>query len=101
MNVNLLVFLFQLVQITINMGYLEKSCELLEQFIARLTSEGHSSVSAGHLVRLKEDVFRVKLTLNRFVFFLQSSKSKIWDMGAGIVSEFRSLGCSERSRTKD
>lgn len=31
-----LIFLTQLIQITINMGYLEKSCESLEQYIARL-----------------------------------------------------------------
>uniref|UniRef100_A0A914VGU5 Exocyst complex component n=1 Tax=Plectus sambesii TaxID=2011161 RepID=A0A914VGU5_9BILA len=55
--------LVQLVQITINVGYLEKSCESLEQYISKLTSEGEGGGSTGHLVRLKEDVFRVRLLL--------------------------------------
>lgn len=73
--------LIQLIQITINMGYLEKSCEVclppllsllpptllnfdqaLESFISKLTSgeEGEAAGGGGgaHLVHLKEDIFR-------------------------------------------
>jgi len=46
--------LIQLVQITINMGYLERSCEFLERYITELTNRGEGS----HLVTLKDQVFR-------------------------------------------
>jgi hypothetical protein len=52
--------LVQLVQITINMGYLEKSCDSLEQYISKQTNRGESSTSGGggHLLALKDQVFR-------------------------------------------
>ena len=46
--------LIQLVQITINMGHLERSCEYLEKYITELTNRGEGS----HLVTLNEQVFR-------------------------------------------
>ncbi|CAD5234522.1 unnamed protein product [Bursaphelenchus xylophilus] len=50
--------LIQLVQITINMGYLEKSCESLERYITKITSKGDgSSTSSSHLEPLKSQVF--------------------------------------------
>ncbi|VDN58698.1 unnamed protein product [Dracunculus medinensis] len=53
------VFLFQLVQITINIGYLEKSCESLEHYISKLTNRNNTSgITSGHLVTLKDQVFR-------------------------------------------
>ncbi|VDK43756.1 unnamed protein product [Anisakis simplex] len=53
--------LVQLVQITINIGYLEKSCGSLEQYISKLTSRNDGSIStasSGHLLTLKDQVFR-------------------------------------------
>ncbi|VDD94048.1 unnamed protein product [Enterobius vermicularis] len=51
--------LIQLVQITINIGYMEKSCESLENFICKITNgDGESVASSGHLVTLKDQVFR-------------------------------------------
>ncbi|VDN08177.1 unnamed protein product [Thelazia callipaeda] len=51
--------LIQLVQITINIGYLEKSCESLEHYISKLTNRNNgSSTTTGHLVTLKDRVFR-------------------------------------------
>ncbi|MFH4980881.1 hypothetical protein AB6A40_007590 [Gnathostoma spinigerum] len=51
--------LVQLVQITINIGYLEKSCESLEHYITRLTNkEGASFSPSVHLITLKDQVFR-------------------------------------------
>ncbi|KAH7732234.1 CRE-SEC-15 protein [Aphelenchoides avenae] len=51
--------LIQLIQITINMGYLEKSCEFLERYITEITnrSEGYGTGSA-HLVTLRDQIFR-------------------------------------------
>lgn len=48
---------FQLVQITINMGYLEKSCEFLEKYITEITHRGEGGGSSGHLVTLKGQIF--------------------------------------------
>lgn len=46
-------------QITINIGYMEKSCESLENFICKITNgDGESVASSGHLVTLKDQVFR-------------------------------------------
>lgn len=51
--------LIQLVQITINIGYLEKTCESLEHYISKLTNASNNSGnSTGHLVTLKDQVFR-------------------------------------------
>uniref|UniRef100_A0A915BPH7 Exocyst complex component n=2 Tax=Parascaris univalens TaxID=6257 RepID=A0A915BPH7_PARUN len=51
--------LVQLVQITINIGYLEKSCGSLEQYISKLTNRNDgSAASSGHLLTLKDQVFR-------------------------------------------
>ncbi|VDK54114.1 unnamed protein product [Gongylonema pulchrum] len=51
--------LIQLVQITINIGYLEKSCDSLEHYISKLTNRNNGSGSTtGHLVTLKDQVFR-------------------------------------------
>ncbi|PAV62595.1 hypothetical protein WR25_26425 isoform B [Diploscapter pachys] len=51
--------LVQLVQITVNIGYLEKSCESLGSFITKLTSNGEARmVHTSHQVVLSERVFR-------------------------------------------
>uniref|UniRef100_A0A0N5ALF3 Exocyst complex component n=1 Tax=Syphacia muris TaxID=451379 RepID=A0A0N5ALF3_9BILA len=51
--------LVQLVQITINISYMEKSCESLESFISKITNGDDGSVTgSGHLVTLKDQVFR-------------------------------------------
>ncbi|TKR80499.1 hypothetical protein L596_014566 [Steinernema carpocapsae] len=50
--------LAQLIQITINIGYLEKSCETLENYITKMTNRGDSVGAQSHLVMLKKDVFR-------------------------------------------
>ncbi|KAL3981604.1 Exocyst complex subunit Sec15-like family protein [Acanthocheilonema viteae] len=51
--------LIQLIQITINIGYLEKTCESLEHYISKLTNASNGPGStAGHLVALKDQVFR-------------------------------------------
>lgn len=51
---------FKLVQITINIGYLEKSCGSLEQYISKLTNRNDgSAASSGHLLTLKDQVFRL------------------------------------------
>uniref|UniRef100_A0A915JDU7 Exocyst complex component 6 n=1 Tax=Romanomermis culicivorax TaxID=13658 RepID=A0A915JDU7_ROMCU len=47
--------LVQLIQITINVGYLEKSYESLEDFINALTG---SSIAESHVSKLKQDMFR-------------------------------------------
>ncbi|CAD5229233.1 unnamed protein product [Bursaphelenchus okinawaensis] len=49
--------LIQLVQITINMGYLEKSCENLERYITKISNKGETSTSSSHLEPLKSQVF--------------------------------------------
>ncbi|KAI6173520.1 SEC-15 protein [Aphelenchoides besseyi] len=51
--------LIQLVQITINVGYLEKSCDSLERYISKITSQG-DAVGGGssHLVTLNDHVFQ-------------------------------------------
>ncbi|KJH51420.1 hypothetical protein DICVIV_02434 [Dictyocaulus viviparus] len=49
----------QLVQITINIGYLEKSCESLGVYITKLTNGSDINVSmTGHQLSLTERVFR-------------------------------------------
>ncbi|EPB79119.1 putative exocyst complex subunit Sec15 [Ancylostoma ceylanicum] len=51
--------LVQLVQITINIGYLEKSCESLGVYITKLTSGNELNVSmTAHQLSLSERVFR-------------------------------------------
>ena len=66
--------LVQLIQITVNIGYLEKSCEYLERYITEIVNEGYgradnasSSIGGGifgddagegHLITLKNQVFR-------------------------------------------
>ncbi|CAJ0608267.1 unnamed protein product [Cylicocyclus nassatus] len=51
--------LVQLVQITINIGYLEKSCESLGLYITKLTSGNELNVSmTAHQLSLTERVFR-------------------------------------------
>ncbi|WKX95838.1 hypothetical protein Q1695_012353 [Nippostrongylus brasiliensis] len=51
--------LVQLVQITVNIGYLEKSCESLGVYITKLTSGNDLSVSmTAHQLSLTERVFR-------------------------------------------
>ncbi|KAK6018136.1 putative exocyst complex subunit Sec15 [Ostertagia ostertagi] len=51
--------LVQLVQITINIGYLEKSCESLGVYITKLTSGNELNVSmTAHQLSLTERVFR-------------------------------------------
>ncbi|VDL77689.1 unnamed protein product [Nippostrongylus brasiliensis] len=63
--------LVQLVQITVNIGYLEKSCESLGVYITKLTSGNDLSVSmTAHQLSLTERVFRdarselVQITVN-------------------------------------
>ncbi|KAI6244188.1 Exocyst complex component [Aphelenchoides fujianensis] len=52
--------MIQLVQSTINIGYLEKSCDSLERFISKITSQGEDVGGGGssHLVTLKPHVFQ-------------------------------------------
>ncbi|KAF8363690.1 sec-15, partial [Pristionchus pacificus] len=51
--------LIQLVQMTVNMGYMEKSCESLGPFITRIVNGGENPAHAtGHLVALSDKVFR-------------------------------------------
>ncbi|GMT06850.1 hypothetical protein PENTCL1PPCAC_29024, partial [Pristionchus entomophagus] len=51
--------LIQLVQMTVNMGYMEKSCESLGPFITRIVNGGETPAHAtGHLVALSDKVFR-------------------------------------------
>ncbi|GMT35890.1 hypothetical protein PFISCL1PPCAC_27187, partial [Pristionchus fissidentatus] len=51
--------LIQLVQMTVNMGYMEKSCESLGPFITRIVNGGEAPAHAtGHLVALSDKVFR-------------------------------------------
>ncbi|KAI1724168.1 exocyst complex subunit sec15-like domain-containing protein [Ditylenchus destructor] len=50
--------LIQLIQITINMGYLERSCENLETYISKIVNQGDASTESGHLLTLKNQVFR-------------------------------------------
>ncbi|GMR61873.1 hypothetical protein PMAYCL1PPCAC_32068, partial [Pristionchus mayeri] len=51
--------LIQLVQMTVNMGYMEKSCESLGPFITRIVNGGETPAhSTGHLVALSDKVFR-------------------------------------------
>ncbi|CAD6187133.1 unnamed protein product [Caenorhabditis auriculariae] len=52
------ISLVQLVQITINIGYLEKSCESLGPFITRLTNGEDAIGTTSHQVVLSERVFR-------------------------------------------
>ncbi|CAI5453981.1 unnamed protein product [Caenorhabditis angaria] len=52
------ISLIQLVQITINLGYLEKSCESLGTFITSKTSGEEAIGTTSHQVVLSERVFR-------------------------------------------
>ncbi|CAB3400449.1 unnamed protein product [Caenorhabditis bovis] len=52
------VSMIQLVQITINLGYLEKSCESLGAFITSKTSGEEAIGTTSHQVMLSERVFR-------------------------------------------
>ncbi|CDW53146.1 exocyst complex component 6 [Trichuris trichiura] len=47
--------LAHLLQITVNVGYLEKSCESLQRYIAYVVQSGGGQQ---HLIKLKEDVFK-------------------------------------------
>lgn len=40
------------------MGYLEKSCEFLEKYITEITNRGEGGGSSGHLVTLRDQIFR-------------------------------------------
>ncbi|KRX94004.1 Exocyst complex component 6, partial [Trichinella pseudospiralis] len=52
-----LLSLTQLVQITINIGYLEKSCEALHQFMLNILGNSACTLDL-HILKLKEDVFK-------------------------------------------
>lgn len=47
-----------MIQITINMGYLERSCEHLEHYISKIVNQGNGITESSHLMTLKTQIFR-------------------------------------------
>uniref|UniRef100_A0A1I8ATR9 Exocyst complex component n=1 Tax=Steinernema glaseri TaxID=37863 RepID=A0A1I8ATR9_9BILA len=91
--------LAQLIQITINIGYLEKSCETMEHFITKMTNRGDSVGAQSHLVTLKKDVFRdvrseveqhIDGALKRKVDDFMELASYDWEMSnaGGVASDY-------------
>uniref|UniRef100_A0A7E4VMA7 Exocyst complex component n=1 Tax=Panagrellus redivivus TaxID=6233 RepID=A0A7E4VMA7_PANRE len=87
--------LIQLVQITINMGYLERSCEFLERYITELTKRGEGS----HLVTLKHQVFHdarpeveqlIEAKLHEKVMDFLELANYDWELpaAAGVASDY-------------
>ncbi|CAJ0575891.1 unnamed protein product, partial [Mesorhabditis spiculigera] len=91
--------LVQLIQITINIGYLEKGCESLGSFITKLASGGDSAMTAGYQVPLFEGDFRdarseveqsIEISLARKVDDLLEPACYDWELpsSSGHASDF-------------
>ncbi|KAL3089211.1 hypothetical protein niasHT_021155 [Heterodera trifolii] len=104
--------LIQLIQITINMGYLERSCEFLERFIAEMarnlsgefvgslgSSGGSLLEGGGHLVALKNQLFRdsrseveqlIDEAFREKVQVFLDNSHYVWELeqSSGVASEF-------------